>query len=307
MLKNKIEEHQSGILLYGITPPKENNTEERIKEISEKHIARIEQMDIDGLILYDIQDESDRTKEERTFEFIRTVDPSVYSHRYMGSLDVPKVVYRCVGNYTQDAFKDWLDSNTDDYTVFVGTASRNQKVELKLSEAYDMRLEHSPSMFLGAVTIPERHIGHGDEHKRVGFKMEKGCSFFVSQAVFDLDASRQFLQDYADYCREENVKPVPIIFTLTPCGSEKTLNFAKWLGIHIPDETETMLRHSEDMLMKSLDIAEENFKELIQAGEALGIPVGCNVESISIRKVEIDASVALTNKIGDYLKQIGLR
>jgi hypothetical protein len=83
VLKRKIINRESGILLYGITPPKENNTDERIIEISQKHVTRIKEMDIDGLVLYDIQDESDRTQEARTFEFIKTVDPSVYSRVYM--------------------------------------------------------------------------------------------------------------------------------------------------------------------------------------------------------------------------------
>lgn len=307
MLKEKIERREPGILLYGITPPKENNTDEKIREIAARHMGRIRQLDIDGLILYDIQDESDRTKEERTFEFIRTVDPSVFSHRYMAELDVPKVVYRCVGNYTPEDFKDWLDSSTDDYTVFVGTASRTQQVPLRLSEAYDMRLAHSPGMFLGAVTIPERHIVHGDEHERVGFKMDKGCSFFVSQAVFDLEASMRFLRDYAGYCSAKGVPASPIIFTFTPCGSEKTLDFAKWLGIHVPEETEARLRNAQDMLAASLEIAESSFKALISLGRELDIPVGCNVESISIRKVEIEASIELARQMDNYLRKEGLR
>jgi len=37
MLKQKILNRESGIITYGITPPKKNNTEEKIKEISQKH------------------------------------------------------------------------------------------------------------------------------------------------------------------------------------------------------------------------------------------------------------------------------
>ncbi len=74
MLKEKIQSKQSGILFYGLTPPKATNTKEDIERITQKHINRIKPLDLDGLVLYDIQDESDRTSEKRPFPFIKTLD-----------------------------------------------------------------------------------------------------------------------------------------------------------------------------------------------------------------------------------------
>ncbi len=45
MLTDKIRNREKGILLYGITPPKANNTEEKIKEIAQKHIERISKLE----------------------------------------------------------------------------------------------------------------------------------------------------------------------------------------------------------------------------------------------------------------------
>jgi len=39
---------------------------------------------------------------------------------------------------------------------------------------------------------------------------------------------------YYYYSIENNRAIAPIIFTLTPCGSLKSLEFMKWLGIDIP-------------------------------------------------------------------------
>jgi hypothetical protein len=41
MFLNKIKSGESGILLYGITPPKEETIPERVAEIAEKTIARL--------------------------------------------------------------------------------------------------------------------------------------------------------------------------------------------------------------------------------------------------------------------------
>ncbi len=302
MLIEKIKNKQSGIVLYGMTPPKANNSDERIKEISYKHIKRIEHLDIDGLIIYDIQDETERTHEERPFEFIHTVDPSLYSREYLKELPIPKVVYRCVGNYEQEKFAEWLEEDVDELTVFVGTAAVGQKVKLSLEEAYRLKKEKNQNMLLGAVTIPERHMSLGDEDQRVGFKMKKGCSFFVSQAVYDLEASKKFLYDYKAYCNKHNIEMAPIVFTLTPCGSKKTLKFIKWLGISVPKWLEDTLISSDEMLDKSMELVKLIYKELVKVANAEGIPIGCNIESVSIRKVEIDASIQLAEEMSALYK-----
>lgn len=303
MLVDRIRNKESGILFYGITPPKSNNTKERVAEISKKHMDRINQLDIDGLIIYDIQDETVRTKMARPFEFIRTVDPSYYGNYYLKDLKVPKVVYRCVGNYEEDAFVDWLEEGIDDITVFVGVGSKQQKVIISLDKAYELRNKYNPNMLLGAVTIPERHMETGNEDERVGFKMKQGCSFFVSQAVYDIEASKEFLYAYKKYCIKKQVDMVPIIFTLTPCGSKKTLTFIKWLGISVPKWLEDGLLASEEMLDKSIEVITDIYKELTEIGKKEGIPVGCNVESVSIRKEEIDGSIRLAKNIGIYIKE----
>lgn len=301
MLQDKIRNKKGGILLYGITPPKSNNPEEKIIEITNRHIARISSLDIDGLIVYDIQDESARTKEARTFEFIRTVDPAIYSYSYLKSLDVPKIVYRCVGSYSEEEFTDWLEADPDGLTVFVGVASVAQSVKLKLPDAYDLRTRVAPDKLLGAVMIPERHKVHGDEPARVLAKIESGCSFFVSQAVYDFEASKQFLIDYKAACVEKGIEIAPIIFTLTPCGSEKTLQFIKWLGISVPAYLEDILKHSGSMLAESLEVCENIFKSLYAFAREEGIPIGANVESVSIRKEEIEASIQLAKDLRSFL------
>ncbi|MBT5491339.1 hypothetical protein HOK00_03350 [bacterium] len=67
MFLDKIKNNQNGILLYGITPPKKSTLDEDIQKISNTHINRISKLPIDGLVLYDIQDESERIQEKRPF------------------------------------------------------------------------------------------------------------------------------------------------------------------------------------------------------------------------------------------------
>ena len=300
MLKNKIKNRQSGILLYGMTPPKANLSDKELKAIASTQVSRIKDLPIDGLVLYDIQDESDRTDIKRPFPFIETIDPCVYAQKYLDApLKFPVVIYKAVGKYAKEEFKEWLlnRKNRRFYTVFVGAASKDTKTTIKMNEAYELKKEISPDITLGGIVIPERHSIKNDEHLRVFSKMKNGCEFFVSQCVYNLMAAKKFLDDYAAYAKKHNIAMVPIIFTITPCGSSKTLDFMKWLGINIPIHLEERLKNSENILEESVKLSRDIFEILYFYGKGKDIPVGCNVESVAIRKEEIDASIRLLNEI----------
>lgn len=303
MLKDKILNRKSGIITYGFTPPKAVNPPEKIKEISEKQIERIKTIDVDGLVIYDIQDEKDRIETDRPFPFLETIDPLSYSNEYLGALQLPKIIYRCVGKYTHNQFAKLIEADAakDMFSIFVGAASRNQTVPLRLSEAYEIGKAVNPNLILGGVAIPERHMKNKEEHLRILSKLQKGCKYFISQAVYNVEAAKDFLSDYYYYCRNNNIEMVPIIFTLTPCGSLKTLEFMKWLGISIPRWLENDLMNSEDILNKSLSLSKAIFTELLDFSMEKGIPIGCNIESVSVRKVEIEASIRLVNDIKSIL------
>lgn len=264
MFVEKIKNRKSGIVLYGIVPPKKGSDTKKIEEISNLQMQRIGSNDLDGLILYDIQDEAERTCQERPFPFLETVDSFTYSREYLSSLSIPKIIYRAVGKHSPAELSRFLMrlSPENESTVFVGASSGSQKVTMPVSDAYKLWRDISSQVVLGGVTIPERHRTKTNEHIRVFEKISNGCSFFVSQGVYDVNASKDLLSDYYYYGKERGIPLVPIIFTLTPCGSKKTLQFMSWLGISIPRWLENDLIHSKDILQRSVDCSEENWKEL---------------------------------------------
>jgi hypothetical protein len=294
--KDKIRNREKGILSYGITPPKLSMPADKKDELAAKQLARIASLGIDALIVYDLQDEEDRTAEERPFPYLDTEDPAKYMEDYFSSLAIPKIVYRCVGKYSRSEMEEWVhpSEEQDRYSVFVGAASSKGSAEsLKLSDAYRIAAGRSDSFTLGGIIIPERHAKKGDEHLRVIEKTSMGCEFFVSQAVFHIEAAKNFISDYYYHCLKDSITPVPLIFTVTPCGSPKTLEFLKWLGIFIPRWMENDLLHSEDILGKSLLLSEQIISEIWKFSNELHLPVGFNIESVSTRKVEIDAATEL--------------
>ena len=299
MLIDKIVQKKSGIITYGITPPRQTCSHEKIVEITNRHMERLNGMKIDGLVIYDVQDEKARTSAERPFPFLPTLDPDCYYKEYLDKLTLPKIIYKAVGKLDETSLIQFIKDNADQdvLAVFVGAASSNQKTVTKLEDAYRINAECRSGLTLGGVTIPERHLANHNEHLRVIKKIENGCTFFISQAVYNLEASKNFLSDYYYFCQEAETDMAPILFTLTPCGSLKTLEFMKWLGINIPRWLQNELQNSEDILDKSVDILKRQFAELFDFAIEKKIPIGCNIESVSIRKVEIERSVQLVEEI----------
>jgi 5,10-methylenetetrahydrofolate reductase len=310
MFFTKIKRKESGVLLYGITPPKAQTTPEKIGEIAEKTVDTLHSLDIDALVVYDVQDESARTSEERPFPFTSALDPFEYASQYLHRLAVPKIIYRPAGKFTKEELKHWLQGLQTHgfYPIFVGLPSPDYVVKTSLKDAYGIwREHHEEHSVIGAVTIPERHAVLKDEDVRILDKVDSGVSYFVSQCIFNVEYTKQILEDLVVACQNKKQELPTIIFTLTICGSVKTLHFMEWLGIHIPEDIKEELKVCTHPVVRSVEIAITIAKDLIQYCQQRSIPFGFNIESVATRKEEVDASLELLNTVGELLKVNGLR
>jgi hypothetical protein len=294
----KIAARSAGICLYGLAPPKQATPTDRLQAISAQQVERIKSMNVDGVIVYDIQDEAERAQTPRPFPFLPTIDSELYANQYLDAVALPKVVYRCVSRDTPESFVQWLLSANEpsrpQISVLVGAPARRTHLALTLADAYSLARQHAPHRLLGGIAIAERHAARLDEHERLLAKTEMGCQFFVTQAVYDVTSTKSLLSDYALAVRGQ---PDPIILTFASCGSEKTLSFMKWLGISFPRWLENELRFAPDPLSTSISLCENVFAEIWDYARDKEIPIGINVESISIQKAEIDASVELHRRL----------
>ena len=124
----------------------------------------------------------------------------------------------------------------------------------------------------------------------------------MTQVVYDINAAKNLVSDYHYECRARGVSPAPLVFTFSVCGSMKTLEFLRWLGVDVPRWMENDLKHAADTLEASYQQALTTATELITFCRTLGVPFGINVESVSIRRVEIEAAVRLAQELRAQLK-----
>jgi hypothetical protein len=298
-LKHCIAQREGEFLLFALTPPRLQASPQRRQQIADVTLDRLAGLKLDGLILYDIDDESDRNPQDRPFPFLPAMDPADYFGRHLSEWSLPVIVYRAVGKYTEGALSTWLKTLDSDRTlsVFVGASSGNKDVATSLGRAQELRSQIRPDLMMGGVAIPERHVRRGDEHLRLMTKHANGCSFFVTQVVYDVNAAKNLVSDYHDACVERAVRPAPIVFTFSVCGSRKTLEFLQWLGVGVPRWIESELQRAGDILETSYHHAVANAIELANYCRRLGVPFGLNVESVSIRAAEIAATVHLAERL----------
>ena len=296
-LRQRIANGDGGFVLFGMTPPRRATPPEDVQRIADAALERLKSVDVDGLVLYDIDDESDRNPGPRPFPYLPTMDPADFYRNHLGAWDKPAIVYRSVGKYSEATIRDWLLGQDPERTlsVFVGAPSRDRPVLTSLPSAQAVWRDASPDILLGGVAIPERHTSGNHEHLRLIAKQVSGCAFFISQVVYDVTASKDLVSDYFYTCRERGLPPIPFVFTLSVCGSVRTLEFLQWLGVDVPKWIQNDLRNSEDSLATSYDQCLGAADELAEFCTRLGMPYGFNVESVSNRREEIEASVRLAS------------
>ncbi|SIQ38850.1 methylenetetrahydrofolate reductase [Marinobacterium stanieri] len=296
-LQQKFADPHRSVCFVGTTPPKASTEDMQMQEIAERLLSRLQTLEYDGLIVYDIQDESSRIDTPRPFPYMETRDPREYS-KLLGNLSQrPIITYKSVAQKDKADFDSWLEDAWNEFgirnLVLVGSPSSEGEIKLSLNDAYAALKEHEKPFHLGGVTIAERHAVKGNEHQRLLAKSGNGCEFFISQAVYNTQATIDLLTSYARSCREQGETPKRIILTFTPCGSAKTLEFMKWLGISVPEATGYRILDAENPLAESIRICQNNLEQILEACLPLGLPIGLNIESLTNRKAEIDASIHL--------------
>ncbi|MBE2984989.1 5,10-methylenetetrahydrofolate reductase, partial [Campylobacter sp. RM6883] len=127
MLVDKILQNKQGIMLYGMTPPRDNVELSEKERLGTLHRERVQSIGCDGVVLYDIQDESDRNESDRVFGLIEPIVPEIYYRDWMRT-SVPAVIYKVVGKYDRAEFEKFINElSPNSICVFVGASSSSKQ------------------------------------------------------------------------------------------------------------------------------------------------------------------------------------
>jgi 5,10-methylenetetrahydrofolate reductase len=136
-------------------------------------------------------------------------------------------------------------------------------------------------------------------------KAIEGASYFISQTVYSAEGTMRLLADYARDCRGAGVAPRRVVLSFAPVGRDKTMAFLRWLGVNVPEATARAILGAGDPLARSIAVCRENLERILEGAYAREIPLGVSVESVSINRDEIDASVDLFHALRETLARAG--
>ena len=115
-------------------------SDDAMRQAADKLAARLAPLPIDGVVVYDIQDESGRTGAPRPFAFTGTVDPRGYAQL----LGRPTIVYKALGSMDEPAWRAWLAATAPQHSLVsvVGRPTSGVRHELPLSRAIRIAAEY---------------------------------------------------------------------------------------------------------------------------------------------------------------------
>lgn len=309
-LQKKLLDPKHFVAFYGTTAPRADTSPERVLKTADKLSQRISALPLDGLVVYDVQDEQGRSSEPRPFPFLPTLDSRIYAKILHERTAHSIITYKAITGILADQWEPWLTETQRDYGInylsLVGAASSQTPTDLSLSQATQIAAAHPGGFTLGGVVIAERHnLNHNppkNEGERLLHKVKNGCSFFISQAIYNADTTIRLLKDYHQLCQRQGIAPTRIILTFIPCGRAKTLEFIQWLGVAIKQDDIQAILAAPTPVAKSIEICCQNLRAILDQEYAQHLPLGINVESVSINREEIDASIDLFHALQNELQ-----
>eukprot|EP01114_Cavostelium_apophysatum_P021468 TRINITY_DN74_c0_g1_i1.p1 TRINITY_DN74_c0_g1~~TRINITY_DN74_c0_g1_i1.p1 ORF type:complete len:363 (+),score=72.20 TRINITY_DN74_c0_g1_i1:225-1313(+) len=311
--KSKVQDIRKGISLFGTVPPPKKLSSEQMTSIAACVAESLRTIHPDAVVVYDIQDEPSRNGTERPFPFLETHEPRIYGQLIENlAPGTETIVFRAMTpNQSAADFAAWLSETIvhrgAKNMVLVGGSRQPGETLLSVQQAAAIARQQFPDLFLGGITIPERHRDRGNEHLLISGKVDEGVGFFTSQVVYNADNAIWMLKDYDSHCKQHGKQPVRLVFTFAPFGSESTVQFLRWLGVELPDGTVKRVLSRPNLksrVQESIEICFENWKRILDASKRLkiSIPIGFSVESVSKSKMEQDGAVELFSSLKEEME-----
>ena len=283
-LREKIKKPQRPVVAYEILPPREKDG--TLNSYAETISSLLSQTHIDAINIPEVHDEAGRG--DRPIVNQKRGEPREFGMLLQDIVGIEAIVNRVVVHDNYDFQKKWIQETHKKYEIenliIVGGESssisyKGPTVNEALSFIKDDFNKIHGSLFSGCIAIPSRI----DESKNLFKKSNNGAEFFTTQVLYDSKNIIKMINNYQDLCNSNDTFPRRILLSFAPVSSQKNIDFLKWLGVEIPNNTERYLQaRPGTMTDRSLDVAIETLNEILNyiTENNLRVPLGLNVEHI---------------------------
>ncbi len=304
-------------LFLEFATPKLENRAERFREHTTALRHLPDALEIDGVNLPEIQDESQKGERgKKRNDFQQRVPPREYAATLSESFETRFIINRVIVKARPAAQERWLIETREEYSidtiVVVGGESGNEEypgpsvtdgnrlIRDHLNEGGRKYthgpVPHSIDYLVGNIAIPTRRRQDFDEPERMLKKIRSGADFFTTQIIAEPNSPMKLMEDLSQLLFLEKVTPPTLMWSFTPISSKKDIDFLRWLGVYIPDQIEERLLSSDDPAAESIRWAEKIWNRLITTNQELPtpFPMGCNISIMGMRNFDNAVKLAQT-------------
>lgn len=283
-IRDKVKKPQRPVVAYEILPPREKDG--TLNSYAETISSLLSQTHIDAINIPEVHDESERGDRPVTNQ--KRGEPREFGMLLQDIVGIEAIINRVVVHEPYDEQVRWIEETNTTYEIenMIIVGGESSKVDYPgptVNEMLQIIARRSNSnggdIFCGGIAIPSRK----DESKNLIRKSEHGSEFFTTQVLYDAENIIKMIKNYQSRCNELDTFPRRILLSFAPVSSQKNIEFLKWLGVEIPDDTERYLKgRPGSMTDRSLDVAVEVLNEILDfiTVNNLKVPVGLNVEHI---------------------------
>ena len=283
-IRDKIKKPQRPVVAYEILPPREKDG--TLNTYAETISSLLSQTHIDAINIPEVHDETGRG--ERPVSNQERGEPRKFGMLLQDIVGIEAIINRVVVHMPMKKQMEWIQETHSKYEIdnliIVGGESSKQQypgptVNESLNRISEANRHRKSNILCGGICIPSRK----KESKNLIRKSKFGAEFFTTQVLCDSSNIIKMIKNYQERCDGLNTFPRRILLSFAPVSSQRNINFLKWLGVEIPNDTERYLNGRPGaMTERSLDVAIEVLNEILDyiIQNNLRVPVGLNVEHI---------------------------
>jgi len=295
-------------LLFELVPPVKGNKEKRLKQHTTWLEQLLKEIAVDAFNIPEIQDESKKSEKGiRLSPYKERVKPRNYVKELSKRFDTEFVINHVAVKHAHHDQEKWMletchEFNINNIIIVGGESSRVQykgpsvSTGNKVAKRYLNRgkLKYNegkikPTNFtIGNICIPTRRRNDFDEPERMYHKLRAGADFFTSQIIAEPESPISLMKDFSELLIEEEVDPPVIFWSFSPISSQKDVNFLRWLGVRIPENTENLILSRSNPAAASVDVIQTIWEKILDFNRQLPVsfPMGINISVIGLRNFE---------------------
>ena len=280
-IKDKIKRPRRPVVVYEILPPRQKDG--TLNSYAENISSLLSQTHIDAVNIPEVRDEVARG--ERPVKNQIRAEPREFGRLLQDIVGIEAIVNRVVVHQDLEKDMEWFEETYTNYEIenliAVGGDSRRIKYPgPSVNKALKaIKNDSKLDILCGGISIPSRE----KESLNLIEKSTNGSEFFTTQVLYDSSKIIKMISHYQKRCDELRTFPRRLLLSFAPVSSKKNIDFLKWLGVEIPEGTESFLIENEkNMVERSMEISVSVLKKTLSFlnENKIIVPIGLNVEHI---------------------------